>query len=228
MWWWRCGHASLGVVHHIVLASCLGPHRVRISSPALFVVGQANWHEPIGIEALKRVHSQRWLLLAIKSIELESPEIQAPAGSASSVLERASSFSLLRLLAPTCGMMIHLQPFRPRLRLQRHKLCRRHLWPLMNFLPLSSQTEIYLIPLLWAFPLLSFQESPTIKLRIVYIIYSSSLIEFEALFEVLQNLHILLRELLAVLAFPFCDLCLPDASFVDAAERTSWTKCTWC
>jgi hypothetical protein len=54
------------------------------------------------------------------------------------------------------------------------------------------------------------------------------LIEFEALFEVLQNQHILLRELLAVLAFPFCDLCLPDASFVDAAERTSWTKCTWC
>ena len=186
-------------MHHIVLASCLGPHCVRISSPALFVVGQANWHEPIGTEALKRVHSQRWLLLAIKSIELESPEIQAPTGSASSVQERASSFSLLRLLAPTCGMMIHSQPFRPRLWLQRHKLCRGHLWPLMNFLPLSSQTEIYLIPLLWAFPLLSFQESPTIKLRIVYIIYSCSLIEFEALLEVLQNQHILLRECMALI-----------------------------
>jgi hypothetical protein len=205
-----------------MLASCLGPHRVRISSPALFIVVQANWHEPIGVEALKRVHSQRWLLLAIKSVELESPEIQAPTGSASSVQERASSFSLLRLLAPTCG--IHFQPFRPRLRLQRHKLFRRHLWPLMNFLPLSSQTEIYLIPLLWPFPLPIFQESPTIKLRIVNIIYPCSLIEFEALLEVLQNQHILLCELLAVLAFPFCDLCLPDTTFADTVERTSWTE----
>lgn len=115
MGWWRCGYASLGVVHHIVLASCLGPHRVGISSPALFVVVQANWHEPIGVEAVKRVHRQRRLLLAIESVELESPEIQAPASSTSSVQERASSFSLLRLLAPPCG--IHSQPFRPRLRL---------------------------------------------------------------------------------------------------------------
>ena len=94
----------------------------------------------------------------------------------------------------------------------------------MNFLPLSSQTEIYLIPLLWPFPLLVFQKSPTIKLRIVNIIYPCSLIEFEALFEVLQNQHILLRELLTVLAFTFCDLCLLDATIADAVERTSWTK----
>ena len=93
----------------------------------------------------------------------------------------------------------------------------------MDFLPLSSQTEICLIPLLWSL-LLAFQEGPAIQLRIVYVIYPCCLIEFEALLEVLQNHHILLRELLAVCAFPFCDLCLPDAILADAVERSSWTE----
>ena len=64
------------------------------------------------------------------------------------------------------------------------ELAPHRFWFLADLLPLPSQTEVYLISLLRSLSLLTLQESPTVQLWVIYIVYPCFLIKFEALLEV--------------------------------------------
>ena len=190
------------------------------------------------MEALELIFCQSKLLLAIERaillVDWDILGVQAPTVSPESI-RRACSLSLLRCLTSSCS--IHSQSIKTWVKTYQDAIIDMEgMWDgqlaphrfrfLADLLPLPSQTEIYLISLLRSLLLLTLQESPTIQLWVIYIIYPCFLIQFEALFKVIQNHFILFCKLLTLRALLFCYLRLSNAGFTDAAVRAcraAWT-----